>query len=272
MSIDYKSKEQTIIKIQNMFRQKKNKNILNINNFKNLLVENNIIESLKNEWNNKKLIEFQELAYGKEFKEIFKNDKTQEITKQISFWLYIILEKLMCEKIPKLKIDKKEKRDYIYDTTPIEAKITFSENNSWTGNGTKKTPWHLLLKIKLDENGIIEGCFCMLANIVECGINWTEPKKSKKGGPVNFSTLTFSNECYDKIKIIYGKAICSEKRINLKIIDKYAKKYDIDFPNKSIKKDKLDIIKSYLKNLDKNAIDEWNELISNPEGKIYYKY
>jgi len=264
----------SIIKIQSIVRQIIAKNLTNINNFKDLLVENNIIELFIDEWNNKKLPEFQKLAYGKDFKEIFKNEKTQEKTKQLSFWLYIILEYLICKKIPKLQVDKREKRDYIYDTTPIEAKITLSSGNSWTGNGTKKTPWHLLIKINMGDDGVIKGCFCMLANIVECSINWTEPKKSKKGEPVNFSSLTFPNKCFNKLIIVNGSIFKSKKDLPVSRMKEYAKKYNIKVPSKSNREEVLNKIKSQLQNLDKNAKDEWNELFNNinPEDKIKYVY
>jgi len=269
----YKSKTSIIIKIQSRIRQKYDKNIANINNFRDLLVENNIIKLVIDEWNNKKLHEFQKFAYNKGFKEIFKNEKTQEKTKQLSFWLYMILEYIMCEKIPKLQVDKREKRDYIYDTTPIEAKITLSNGNSWTGNGTKKTPWHLLIKINMDNDGIIKGCFCMLANIVECNINWTEPKKSKKGDPIHFSSLTFPNKCCNKLIIVNGSIDIAKKNVTVPRMKQYAKKYNIKIPSKN-KSEIINKIESQIQNLDKNARDEWNELfnIVNPEDKINYKY
>ena len=111
------------------------------------------------------------MAFDKPFKEIFKNEATQEKTKEISPWFYRILEHLM-ENYPNFLVDKQNKRDYIYVKTDIEAKITLSDSNSWTGNGTKKTPWHLLFKFKLDEDGKIIGCFAMFANIIDCLIHF----------------------------------------------------------------------------------------------------
>ena len=34
---------------------------------------------------------------------------------------------------------------------PIEIKLTLSTDNSWTGNGFEKVPWHLLIKLKMDQ-------------------------------------------------------------------------------------------------------------------------
>jgi hypothetical protein len=90
--------------------------------------------------------------------------------------------------------------DYNFEGLAIEGKITLSTSNSWTGNGYKKTNWHLLVKLNLNEDGIVVSSFCALVPIDECVSKWTVPTLDS-----NFSSLKFDNIDSDKIVIIKGK-------------------------------------------------------------------
>jgi hypothetical protein len=87
----------------------------------------------------------------------------------------------------------------VFENISIEGKITLSKDNSWTGNGYKKTNWHLLVKLELDDNGMIRYSFCALVPLDECDSNWTKPTLGS-----NFSSLKFENRDYQKINIING--------------------------------------------------------------------
>ena len=246
-----------------------NEHTKNILDLSKIIKTNGIISKFIEEWNNVKLSEFEKMAYGETFKDIFKNEKTQEKTKEISPWLYRILQHLLKEICPDFIVDKKDKRDYKYIITSIEAKITFSDSNSWTGNGTKKTPWHLLFKFKLNDDGKIIGCFAMFANINECMCKWTDPKKSKKGEPVNYSSLKFMNKCKDNLHILHGDLEIKEKQIPIKMMKEFAKDNSINIDKKCKKKDE---IKTFIESkLDELSIREkWNELYYNPDGILEY--
>ena len=170
--------------------------------------------------------------------------------------------------------DKVNKRDYMYKNIPIEAKITLSDGDSWTGNGTKKTPWHLLFKFKINDDGIIEGCFCMFANICECITDWSEPKKSKKGLPVNFSGISFKNKNHtnNKLHVVSGDLHCVPKKVIVKEMKKFANDNNIPLGKLKKKADILNHINEKLKGLDSSINEKWNKLSNNPEGKIEYIY
>ena len=184
-----------------------------IQNFINLLKENNIIDKVINVWNNTKLAEFEKLYFNKPFKHIFKHLKTQDITKQIAPLLYAIFEnEISKSKIKNFKIEEVNGYDYIYEDVKIEAKITLSRGNSWTGNGTKKKPWHLLFKFKLDENGKIVNSFVLLVNISKCSCSWSKPKDTSTGGRINFSTLRFQQIDKEHLNIIKGNLTKNQNR------------------------------------------------------------
>lgn len=170
-----------------------------------------VIERLSKMWNEEKLEFFQKL-HDKSYKEHFRNLKNQDKTKEISPILYSIFSNICQEENIRLDENNTTGSDYLYDSTiPIEAKITLSNGNTWTGNGTKKTPWHILFRINLNEDGVIIGIFCMIANIEECLTQWSKPKDSTGGGRVNFSEIKFSNNCLDNLFIINGKVKKSQK-------------------------------------------------------------
>jgi len=169
-----------------------------------------IIPKLINIWNREQLPLFERLHF-ESYESHFMGDKNQEKTKEISPVLYSILKHIIKEENQELYEDKKNGSDYVYKKIRLEAKITLSAGNSWTGNGTIKEPWHLLFKFNINDRGIIQDCFCMIVNLKYCITNWSKPKDSKKGGRVNFSKLEFSNENYDNLIIVRGRAIKCKK-------------------------------------------------------------
>ena len=203
--------EKKIVKIQSLYRGKLIRKKIEYDHMKELseFVEK-ITPELIEIWNEQQLPLFDKLHF-ETYEEHFMGDKNQEKTKEISPVLYSILKYLMKKENQRLYEDKTNRYDYLYRNIPLEAKITLSQNNTWTGNGTIKKPWHLLFKFNINKKGIIEGCFCMIVNLKDCITNWSKPKDSKKGGRVNFSELKFSNENYDNLIIVRGKAIKCKK-------------------------------------------------------------
>ncbi len=165
-----------------------------------------------NEWNSNKLKQL-ELYVEKPFKEYFENRETQEKTKMVSPAIDAIFNKIMCSKINDFKIDEGKGRDYKYNQTPLECKTTLSCGNSWTGNGYKKTDYHILFRLEMDENGYITSYFSMLVNLNECESSWTEPTLSS-----NFSTLKFLNNDLDKITFIHGNMTKKRKYMDCVMI------------------------------------------------------
>jgi len=266
-----------IIKLQYNTRKFISKNILNkkkIINLVSLIKKHDIIDKLIYEWNNKRLKLFEDLYNGKKYKEHFKNDKTQIITQQLSPVLYDIFENLIEEKINDFNTDKVDKRDYMYKNIPIEAKITLSEGDSWTGNGTKKTPWHLLFKFKINGEGHMEGCLCMFANIYECITDWSQPKKSKKGKPVNYSTISFKNKnVFDNnLHVVSGDLHCIPKKVIVREMKEFSNDNSISLGKLKKRDDILNCIEEKLSKLDSSINLEWDKLHYNPEGKIEYIY
>lgn len=165
-----------------------------------------IIPKLIKIWNESQLPLFEQLHFVS-YKNHFEGDKNQEITKEISPVLYSILKHIIKEESQELYEDKKNGSDYVYKKIRLEAKITLSVGNFWTGNGTTKEPWHLLFRFNINDRGIIQSCYCMIVNLKDCITNWSKPKDSKNGGRVNFSDLKFSNENYDNLIIVRGTAV-----------------------------------------------------------------
>jgi hypothetical protein len=134
----------------------------------------------------------------------FENVKTQEITKIVS----PIFNQIFCNTLKTYGIFKNEINgsDYIYKYIPFEGKLTLSLGNSWTGNGYKKTNYHILIKLNINTQGHIESSFCAIVPVDEILSSWSEPKLNS-----NFSTLKLLNEDYDKILIIKGKLLKKDR-------------------------------------------------------------
>jgi len=178
------------------------------------------------EWNTTSLYHFK-LFYRKSFKDFFFNKQTQEKTKIVS----PAVNEIFCEKMTllsnKFSKDEINGRDFIWKCDdsdavmlleskiscenekiiPLEGKITLSSGNVWTGNGYKKTNIHILIRFEMDENGYIISYFSSLVDLSHCISKWSEPTIKS-----NFSNLKFLTEDYDKINIIHGKIIKTNKK------------------------------------------------------------
>jgi len=157
-----------------------------------------VIPLMVNEWNNNKLAIFEELN-EQSFATYFKGRQTQEKTKQVAPILDSIFARMIQTEITGFMVDEGVGRDYGYRGTPIECKITFGAGNGWTGNGYSKTPWHLLMRFELNEDGEIIKSFAMITNLNNCISQWTAP-----GTTSNFSTLKFLSLDIDQLTVIVG--------------------------------------------------------------------
>jgi len=90
--------------------------------------------------------------------------------------------------------------DFIYKTVKIEGKNTTSLDSSWTGNGYHKTNWHLLIKLSINDDGLIKESFCTFLPLDESYSKWTLPTKDS-----NFSTLKIDTKDYDTTIVVRGE-------------------------------------------------------------------
>jgi hypothetical protein len=144
-----------------------------------------VVPKVVEEWNTVKLPLF-ELLVEQSFKDYFEGRQTQEKTKMVAPILDSIFARLMKNIIPIFVVSEGKGQDYLYGIIPIESKITFGIGDSWTGNGYSKTPWHLLMRFELNEDGKIIGQFAMITDLSQCVSKWSSP-----GDKSNFSTLRF---------------------------------------------------------------------------------
>lgn len=157
-----------------------------------------------------------EIAWGRSFKEEWATEdpkhRTQEITKVYTRILNNVLYKMLASKFPTFKEYGTVGSDFTIDSVPFEDKNSFSTSDTWTGNGYKKTDWHLLKKFSLDENGRIASAFACLVNLSSCKSTWTAPTLSS-----NFSSLHLLGEDMDKIHIICGSLVPKKKYLSVSL-------------------------------------------------------
>jgi hypothetical protein len=165
---------------------------------------------LKEEWPlivekyNNHISENFESLFLKNFKSYFTNKKTQEKTKIVS----PIFNSILCKHLKTFGFLENEidGSDYLFENLDLEGKLTMTDNNTWTGNGYKKTNWHLLKKIIIDDNGMITKSSCYLFPLDESTSYWSVPKNS------NFSNFKINSEDLDKLVVVYGDVDLSKKR------------------------------------------------------------
>lgn len=175
-----------------------------------------IMPELVNEWNSVKLPAFEALV-EQSFETYFEGRQTQEKTKMVAPILDVIFARLIKCNLPEFIVAEGKGMDYMYGTVPIESKITFGAGRGWTGNGYKKTPWHLLMRFELNAQGVIISKFAAIVDLDQCKSNWTAP-----GTTANFSTLEFVAEDLSKIIPIVGsitnKTATGKKSVKLNTI------------------------------------------------------
>jgi len=171
---------------------------------------------LKKEWPlivekyNNHISENFELLFLKDFKSFFVNKQTQEKTKIVS----PIFNAILCKHLKKFGFLENEINgsDYLFENLDLEGKLTMTDNNTWTGNGYKKTNWHLLKKIVINNDGKIDKSACYLFPLDDSTSSWSVPKNS------NFSNLKINTEDLEKLFIVYGDVDLSKKRKYIKPI------------------------------------------------------
>jgi len=156
------------------------------------------VPGMVTEWNTKKLPQFENLV-EQTFRQYFEGRQTQEKTKLVAPILDVVFARLMKTQLTDFVIDEGVGRDYCYGTTPLESKITLGQGNGWVGNGYAKTPWHILMKFSMDDDGHIGEMFATLVDLDQCQSKWTAPDTSS-----NFSGLTFLTEDADQLTPIIG--------------------------------------------------------------------
>ena len=157
-----------------------------------------ILPELVDSWNNEKL-PLLETVWEQSFSDYFSNRQTQEKTKMVAPVLDVIFSRLVKEKLSRFVVDEGKGRDYDLNGTKIECKITLSVDNSWTGNGYPKTPWHIFFKFEMNEHGKILGFFSTLVDMSKCRSDWSVTGKTS-----NFSSLKFLVEDLEHLDIISG--------------------------------------------------------------------
>jgi len=135
--------------------------------------------------------------YEETFSEWKKGKKTQEVTKAVSLVWSSYLKKRL--KSIGLLVIEGNGFDFEWEGVLIECKLSLSDKEGWLGNGFKKVSWHLLIKIKYDENGLIQGSFVCLVPLSECKSKW-----SKSSEDTNYSSLKLLSVDQDKIITVVG--------------------------------------------------------------------
>jgi hypothetical protein len=157
-----------------------------------------------------------EIAWGRPFAEEWATEdpkqRTQEVTKVYTRIINNVLYKLLKERVPTFQEYGTVGSDFSIDSVPFEDKNSFSTGDTWTGNGYKKTDWHLLKKYRIDETGRIIGCFAALVDLGGCASKWTDPTLKS-----NFSSLHIQNEDKDNLHLICGSVIPKKKFLAVEI-------------------------------------------------------
>ena len=172
------------------------------------------VPSIVIDWNTKKLPQFENLV-EQSFREYFDGRQTQEKTKLVAPILDVVFARLMKTKLTNFEIDEGKGRDYCYGTTPLESKITLGQGNGWVGNGYTKTPWHILMKFDMDDDGHIGEMFATLVDLDQCKSKWTKPDDKS-----NFSGLTFLVEDASNLMPIIGTVKHNSKYLKPILVEK----------------------------------------------------
>lgn len=155
-----------------------------------------------------------ETAWGRSFEEEWTHEdpkqKTQEVTKVFTRILNNVLYAALKVRMPTFKEFGTVGSDFTVDDIPVEDKNSFSTSDTWTGNGYKKTDWHLLKKFQINARGQITDCFAAIVNLSACKSKWTEPTLSS-----NFSSLHLLSEDHTNITVICGSLVPKKKYLSV---------------------------------------------------------
>ena len=151
-----------------------------------------------------------ESAWGRSFKEEMTNEDqvTVEIAKNYARPLNNTFFRHINKHLSTFLEHNTNGSDYIFDTILIEDKNSFSDSNSWVGNGFQKTPIHLLKKFIVDENGRIVKAFIAIVDLSKCKSAWSE-----KNLNTNRSTISFAKEDLEHIHVVIGSIKVNTKNL-----------------------------------------------------------
>jgi hypothetical protein len=145
-----------------------------------------------------------EQAWGHIFKNEFINEdvsqRTVEITKSYTRPLNNSIYREIKKNLSNFEVATTNGSDLIYDGLPIEDKNSFSNSDSWTGNGFPKVPYHLLKKFTINDDGVIIKAFVAIVDTSKCTGSWTA-KTTKR----NSSSLKFAVSDEKFVEVIFGK-------------------------------------------------------------------
>jgi len=171
-----------------------------------------VMPAVATEWNTVKLPLFQNMVETT-FANYFAGKQTQEKTKMMAPVLDVIFARLVNAKLATFVVNQGNGLDYLYNNIPMECKITFGAGKSWSGNGYPKTPWHILLRFEVDDNGIITHTFATIVDLSTCQTKWL-PGSKATNKTVNWYHLTFLSSDLDKLSCAVGFMQHTAKRSN----------------------------------------------------------
>lgn len=151
-----------------------------------------------------------ETAWGRSFQEEMANEDqiTVEIAKNYARPLNNAMFRHLQARLPKFTEHSTNGSDYAFGSILIEDKNSFSDSNSWVGNGFAKTPIHLLKKFQVDERGRINKAFVAVVDLGRCASAWTA-----KTVETNRSTIKFTVNDIEHIQVAYGELAVKKKYI-----------------------------------------------------------
>lgn len=149
-----------------------------------------------------------ESAWGRTFKQEMANEDqvTVEIAKNYARPLNNAFLRHIQAVLPNFSEHTTNGSDYEFNGVLIEDKNSFSEGNSWVGNGFAKTPMHLLKKFKVDANGRITHAFIALVDLSKCQSGW-----GAKTTATNRSCIQFITADQPLIDIVVGSLKVNQK-------------------------------------------------------------
>ena len=156
-----------------------------------------VMPQICKEWNKVKLPLFEELTETP-FREYYKDRQTQEKTKNVSPILDKVTERFLRKRLDNFFVTEGKGFDYTLNNTEIEWKNSLSDSDSWTGNGYKKTNWHVLCKFITNEDGIVEKYFACIVPYDMVESNWSDTGNS------NFSSLKLLKSDLDNVIEVSG--------------------------------------------------------------------